>query len=49
MLVEGPENFAQKLKMIQENMSFLRKKVFYNKVFDWAARNNQFLPTAEKL
>ena len=45
----GPENFAQKLKMVWKNMFFFQKKDIYNEVFVWAAGMQQFWQSAEKL
>ena len=47
-LVEGPEIFDKMLEMIEKNEFFFKKKKFFNDVFLWAARMQQFWQTAGK-
>ena len=46
--MEGPELFDKMLEKIEKNEFFQKKKTFFNDVFFWAARMQQFLQTAGK-
>ena len=48
-MVEGPENFDEKVEMIEKKWVFFKKKNILNDVFLWAPRMQQFWQTEEKL
>ena len=41
-MVEGPESFDKIFEMIDKKWVFFKKKIFFNDVFLWAARMQQF-------
>ena len=47
-MVEGPESFDKKFEMIDKKWVF-SKKGFFNDVFLWAPRMQQFWQTEQKL
>ena len=47
--MEGPEKFDNMVEMIEKNEFFFKKKNFFNDVFLWAPRMQQFWQTEEKL